>query len=163
MATQKIKLLCDSEILEIEEEVAIQSLVLRNMIEDTGLEGEIPIPNTRIQILKKALEYCSYYKGKEIPKIKKPLPSANLSEFLEEWDFKFIDIEKVEDLIDLIVCANFLDIEGLLDLGCAKIASMIKGRTVEEIREIFGIENDFTKEEEAQLREENKWAEDLIS
>lgn len=65
-------------------------------------------------------------------------------------------------MIDLIVAANFLDIEGLVNLGCAKIATFIKGKTVEEIRDTFGIENDFTPQEEAQLREENRWAESAI-
>lgn len=37
---------------------------------------------------------------------------------------------------------------------------MIKGKKVEEIRQQFGIKNDFTPEEEAQVRDENKWAED---
>jgi S-phase kinase-associated protein 1 len=35
---------------------------------------------------------------------------------------------------------------------------MIKGKTVEEIRTIFHIENDFTPEEEEEIRRENKWA-----
>lgn len=39
----------------------------------------------------------------------------------------------MDDLIDLIVAANFLDIEGLVNLGCAKIATYIKGKSVEEI------------------------------
>ena len=34
-------------------------------------------------------------------------------------------------------------------LVSAKIASMIKDRNICEIREMFGIENDFTEEEEA--------------
>jgi S-phase kinase-associated protein 1 len=38
---------------------------------------------------------------------------------------------------------------------------MIKGKTPEEIRESFGIQNDFTPEEEAQIREENKWLDEL--
>lgn len=36
-----------------------------------------------------------------------------------------------------------------------------KGKSPEEIRKIFNIANDFTPEEEAHIREENKWAEDL--
>merc|ERR1711939_1090527 len=46
------------------------------------------------------------------------------------------------------------------DLACATIASMIKGKTPEEIRKTFNIVNDFTPEEEAQVREENKWCEE---
>lgn len=36
----------------------------------------------------------------------------------------------VEELVDIVVAANFLDIEGLLNLGCAKVATMIKGKSV---------------------------------
>ncbi len=60
------------------------------------------------------------------------------------------------------MAANYLDIKSLLDLSCAKIATLIKGKTPEEIRKTFNIVNDFTPEEEAQIREENKWAEDDI-
>ena len=35
------------------------------MIEDTGGEGEIKIPNIDIKILKKVIEYCEHYKDKE--------------------------------------------------------------------------------------------------
>lgn len=35
-----------------------------------------------------------------------------------------------------------------------------QGKTAEEIRKTFNIVNDFTPEEEAQVREENKWCED---
>jgi S-phase kinase-associated protein 1 len=53
-----------------------------------------------------------------------------------------------------------MDIKPLLDLTCAAVASMIKGKTPEEIRKTFNIVNDFTPEEEAQVREENKWCEE---
>jgi S-phase kinase-associated protein 1 len=55
--------------------------------------------------------------------------------------------------------ANYMDMQSLLDLACAKVASMIKGKTPEEIRKQSDIENDFTPEEEAAVRAENKWAE----
>jgi len=53
-----------------------------------------------------------------------------------------------------------MDIKSLLDLTCAKVASMIKGKTPEDIRKTFNIVNDFTPEEEAKVREENKWCEE---
>ena len=56
--------------------------------------------------------------------------------------------------------ANYMDIKPLLDLACAKVASMIKGKTPEEIRKRFNIKNDFTPEEEEAVRAENKWAEE---
>ena len=37
----------------------------------------------------------------------------------------------------------------------------IAGKSPEEIRRTFNIKNDFTPEEEAQVREENKWCEEL--
>ncbi len=56
------------------------------------------------------------------------------------------DLEIVEEIIS---AANFLDIRGLVALGCAKMGTIIRDKTVAEFREIFKIENDFTPEEEA--------------
>jgi len=64
-------------------------------------------------------------------------------------------------LFELILAANYLDIKSLLDLTCAKVASMLKGKAPEDIRRTFNIKNDFTPEEEAQVREENKWCEEM--
>lgn len=46
--------------------------------------------------------------------------------------------------LQMILAANYMDIKSLLDLCCAKVASMIKGKTTEEIRKTFNIKNDFT-------------------
>lgn len=56
--------------------------------------------------------------------------------------------------------ANYLDIKPLLDIGCKTVANMIKGKSPEEIRKTFNIQNDFTPEEEDQIRRENEWAEE---
>lgn len=54
-------------------------------------------------------------------------------------------------VLPLLQAANFLNIKPLLDLTCAKIATKIKGKSVEEIRKTFNIVNDFTPEQEAQV------------
>ena len=48
--------------------------------------------------------------------------------------------------------------KGLLDLTCMTVANMMKGKTPEEIRKTFNIKNDFTAEEEEEVRKENQWA-----
>lgn len=61
---------------------------------------------------------------------------------------------------DFMQASNYLDIKPLLDVGCKTVANMIKGKSPEEIRKTFNITNDFTPEEEDQIRRENEWAED---
>ena len=90
---------------------------------------------------------------------KQPLKSANMSEVVQEWYANFVNVDQ-EVLFELILAANFMDIKPPLDLTCATVASMIKGKTPEEIRKTFNITNDFTPEEEAVVREENKWCEE---
>ena len=63
-------------------------------------------------------------------------------------------------LFELILAANYLDIKGLLDVTCKTVAEMIKGKTPEEIRRTFNIKNDFTPNEEEQVRKENDWCEE---
>ena len=58
----------------------------------------------------------------------------------------------------LFQAANYLNIKSLLDLTCQTVADMIKGKTPEEIRKTFNIKNDFSPEEEEEVRRENAWA-----
>jgi len=82
-----------------------------------------------------------------------------MTEVVPKWDADFVDVDQ-ELLFELILAANYMDIKPLLDLTCAKVASMIKGKTPEQIRKTFNITNDFTPEEEEAVRAENKWAEE---
>ncbi len=55
---------------------------------------------------------------------------------------------KCEDIIELSYSCSVLGLDDLLNLCCAFLATNIKGKSVQEIRDIFGIENDFSAEEE---------------
>ncbi len=96
---------------------------------DAGTGDEIPLPNVKMSVLRKVLEYCEKYKNENPPEIEKPLKSTNLAEVVPEFDAKYIDIENLEEIFDIILAANYLDIKPLLDLSCAKIASLIKGKS----------------------------------
>ena len=80
---------------------------------------------------------------------------------VSEHDFQFIDLPD-DDVIDLLMAANYLDIRPLLDLAAARIASLLKNKTTPEIRDRFGIENDLTPEEEAAIRRETQWVEECL-
>ena len=54
--------------------------------------------------------------------------------------------------------ANLMAIEDLIDLGCTAVADKIRGKTPDEIRVALDIENDYTPEQEAEVRRENAWA-----
>ena len=162
----------EGESFEVSGQVAIMSELVKTMIatdegdDDEGSEGsseaedhEIPLPNVKSEVLSKVIEFCKYHEKKPMKEIEKPLKSAKMEQVVDEWDAKFVDIEQ-ELLFELILAANYMDIKSLLDLTCAKVASMIKGKSPEEIRQTFNIVNDFTPEEEAKVREENKWCEE---
>merc|ERR1711998_440317 len=76
------------------------------------------------------------------------------------WDAEFVKVDD-DTLFSLILAANYLDIKSLLDLTCKTVADYIKQcKTPQEIRRRFNIKNDFTPEEEEEVRKENAWCEE---
>lgn len=59
-----------------------------------------------------------------------------------------------------ITACNFLSLPGLLWLTTREIAYMIKGKDPEEIRQLFGIENDWTPDELEKVQRENAYCEE---
>ncbi|KAK9472696.1 E3 ubiquitin ligase SCF complex, Skp subunit [Dipodascopsis tothii] len=150
----------DGETFDVEKEVAERCVLIKNMIEDLGdASAEIPIPNVTANVLKKVLEWCEHHKGDPMPSAEDESDARKKSTDIEEWDQKFMQVDQ-EMLFEIILAANYLDIKALLEVGCKTVANMIKGKSAEEIRRTFNIQNDFTPEEEAQIRRENEWAED---
>lgn len=77
------------------------------------------------------------------------------------FDREFIRVED-EVLFNIILAANFLDIKDLLDLSCKTVADYIKEcPTPQAIRDRFKIQNDFSPEEEEEVRRENDWCNEI--
>mmetsp|Transcript_15364 Transcript_15364/g.26681 ORF Transcript_15364/g.26681 Transcript_15364/m.26681 type:complete len:174 (-) Transcript_15364:437-958(-) len=156
----------EGDAFEVPLAVATMSELVKSMNdeEDDDDDGgnavsEVPLPNVKSEVLKKVIEFCEHHLSEPMTEIEKPLKSQNMADVVQKWYADFVDLEQVL-LFELILAANYMDIKPLLDLTCATVASMIKGKTPEEIRATFNITNDFSPEEEAQVREENKWCEE---
>ena len=133
--------------IQIDSKSAERSHLLKGLIADYNQKEDIPLPDIKYDILKKVVEYLAHYKDKEPQQIPKPLPSQDLKEVTDEWDVNFINGIDLDSVFDLINAANYMDISSLLDLSCAKIASLMKGKSAAEIRAMFNIECDLTEDE----------------
>ena len=70
----------DGSEISVDEEVAIKSHFIKSVIDDSGVDDKIPLPNVKMPILKKVLEYCEYHKKDTPAEIEKPLKSPNLAD-----------------------------------------------------------------------------------
>lgn len=150
---------------EISVEAIIMSDTIKNMLIDLGVDVEktdcsdlpvIPLSSVKIEILDKIIEYCNYH-TKNV--VKSSENDKKSTDDIIPWDLDFCKIDQ-ETLFELILAANYLNIQSLLDLTCKTVANMIRGKTPEEIRKTFNIKNDFTPEEEEKVRKDNEWCEE---
>ena len=152
----------DDQEFRITVKTAKMSDTIKNLIEDAGTDLPIPLPNVTGKILKKVVEYCVYHTDNPTPVSAATAAAAGEEKRTDDlctWDIDFCKVDQ-PTLFELILAANYLDIKGLLDATCKTVANMIKGKTPEEIRKTFNIVNDFTPEEEEQVRKENEWCEE---
>ncbi|KAI3981070.1 hypothetical protein MKX01_032210 [Papaver californicum] len=140
----------EGDTFEVEESTAMLSQTLKHMIED-----EIPIPLTNISsgILEKVVLFLEKHGEKE------DRDEDEIQELIKWDEFFFEDFKDDQrTLFGMILAANYLAAECLSDATCQAAADMMKGKSPEWIREFFNIKNDFTPEEEAEVRRENAWA-----
>ncbi|GMH34627.1 hypothetical protein BSKO_02488 [Bryopsis sp. KO-2023] len=115
----------------------------------------VPLRDVNSTTLRKVIEYCQYHvDAEEKDQIGNPKKGE---EEVRNWDQVYIQVD-IDTLYTLILAASNLKITSLQDLCCQRIADMIRGRTKQEIRAMFNITDDFTPEEEEEVRRENQWA-----
>jgi S-phase kinase-associated protein 1 len=146
----------DAKTFVVDVEIANDSLTLKNMIEDTGSENPIPIPNVTGAILSKIIEYSRYHKEADRVRDAEDGGPTRTEAEKTAWNLAFVDVDQ-PTLFELVLAANFLNFKSLLDMLCKTLAGMIRDKTPQEIRDTFNIKNDFTPEEEEAVRMENQW------
>lgn len=151
----------DGEKLKISAKAAQRSQLVKGIIEDYPDDAEVPLTNVKSNVLKKIKEYLEHYADTDPREVERPLVSQNYQECVDAWDYEYINVD-LDLVFEIILAANYMDIKSLLELASSKVASIIKGKSPEEIRKTFNIQNDFTPEEEQQIREENQWCMDNL-
>lgn len=150
MSMVKIKPSGATRPIDVPREVIAQSKMIAGMLEDMGdCTDVISLPQISEQTFKHVLEFCEYHRESTSAKTGRMF-------VMKGWEKQFCN-RKDNVIFDMIVAANMLEIEPLLDLLCKTVANMIKGLTVEQIRDRFHIVNDFSPEEEAEIRAESEW------
>ena len=154
--TKKLKS-SDNIIKEVDKSLLMKSKLLKGLIEDyQGDEEEIPLNEVDSKNLDLILQYLEHYKNDEPKEIPKPFPERTDDEFLkgilnDEWTFNYLQNISLEGLINLVNAANYLQIDGLINIIAAKLAHEMCNCEIEEARKKFGIECDMTEEEIAEI------------
>jgi len=148
--------------LDMSKTHARMSGTIANMLDDIDDDDDtaaIPILNIKIEIWEKVKHFLETH-----PDAGKIITDEEQLEMrtkpLEGWEREFVDVS-LAILLEMILAANFLDIKSMLDVTCKAVAEMIKGKTPTEIKKVFGVDGDFSPEEQEQVLRENPWLEAL--
>ena len=153
----------DNKIYEVPGDIIIKSKLLDGLIEDYDYFNDkdaeiIALSEVDSKNLELVIDYLQHYKDKEPKEIPKPFPERTDEEFLRgildnddnDWTYNFISKLSIEEAINLVNAADYLQIKGLIDLLGTKLAHEMCNCDVEESRKKFGIECDMTEEEVAE-------------
>ena len=103
----------DGEVFPVDVEIAKQSVTIKTMLEDLGMDEEdeevVPLPNVNAAILKKVIQWATYHKDDP------PLPEDDenkekRTDDICSWDADFLKVDQ-GTLFELILAANYLDIK----------------------------------------------------
>lgn len=142
---QSIKLISkDRNTFELTRHAAYLSKFIKTAVENdsSATELDVAIDSNILHII---VEYLQHHNGVEPNIVEKPLRSKSMIDVCNDrWDADFIDKYGNRDrqlLYDIISGANYLDINSLLHLACAKVASLIKGQPLDKIKDILSTDN----------------------
>jgi S-phase kinase-associated protein 1 len=151
----------ETEVYMMEKNLAEWCGTIRHMLEDfENIENQsFPIKAVSISAIIKIHEFLKHHYT-AVPyntELEESYSEKTSMEDRTEWDIEFITKFSKKELMQLTLAANFLNTAWLLRVCTMTIASQITGKTTEEMREYFGVENDFTEEEEEDVKKKNAW------
>ena len=151
--SNKVKLISNDNATR---EVNVNLLKKSKILKDNQGGEEVKLNEVDIKNLDLIIQYLEHYKDMEPKEIPKPFPERTDEEFMkgilnDEWTYNYLTNLTLEELIHLINAANYLQIDGLINIIAAKIAHETRNGDIEEVMQKFGIQCDMTEEEIAEI------------
>ncbi|XP_002516758.2 SKP1-like protein 1 [Ricinus communis] len=148
----------DEELFEVEKSVAMEMVTVKNFFDEDDDDSSsmskltiIPVPAVSSESLSMIITYIDKHLQLKAIGADEGAKKAYDARFMEQ-------ASKHGLLLELILAANYLDVQYLLDKLNDAVAKLIENKSVEFVRDFFGIQNDFTSEEEAKIRQDHIWA-----
>uniref|UniRef100_A0AC35TRM1 Skp1-related protein n=1 Tax=Rhabditophanes sp. KR3021 TaxID=114890 RepID=A0AC35TRM1_9BILA len=154
----------DNNQLDLPMCVVERSGALIQMINDPGIELDSTEQIERIPLqcgtqgLQKIIEICQFYEDNPEPEKSDTVDAKDVyQQKMDEYITQFhVDVKDYNWI--LILAADYLEIKFIFDILCKDVSEAMRGKTVQQLREMYDIENDFSKEEIEYLENANKWA-----
>ena len=158
MESKKVQLKSsDNKIFEVPVDILKKAKLISESLDEAS-EGKEIIFLREVDsfYLEKIIKYLEHYKDFDPKEIPKPFPERTDDAFLrgilnDDWTFDFIKQFTLEELVNLVNSANYLQIGGLVDIIAARMGHEMCNCEIEEGRKKFGIECDMTEEEIAEI------------
>jgi S-phase kinase-associated protein 1 len=146
---------------EISKKAALMCNLVKSILEGDAQAKNIEIKKVTGDILSKIVEYLKHHNGKKPAEIAKPIRSVKMERIVEDkWDADFINNMSKKMIFQVILGANYMDLPSLLHLGCAKIATLIKGKSPDEIKQILSDDSDNIAADNSDVKEANDTKDD---
>ena len=143
----------DNQIYEVPIDILEKAKLISGIVDDASDEDDTIFLREIDEInLIRIIDYLVHYQKEEPKEIPKPFPERTDDAFLrsilnDDWTFDYIQSMTLDEAINLINAANYLQIDGLIKILAAKLAHEMCNCDGEEARRKFGIEGDMTEEE----------------
>ncbi|CAD5220213.1 unnamed protein product [Bursaphelenchus xylophilus] len=153
--------LADDSIYALNLKFACQSKVIYDMIKNLGINFEeinepveIPCANVTRDTMVLIEDWMAHHPDDDRLSTTE---NAKFDKNLSKSELRWFRLLNEDELYNVIMAANFFDMPHLLDKCCENVASMIRGRTSQEMAEILGFEDNMSKEKVDSIRRENVW------
>ena len=104
---------------------------------ENSYNNEIVLPNINGRSLVLVYQFLCLYTPELWTSPTQPLYTNKLDHIIDPWCIDYLNSINDKELIDLLLATNYLNIKPLYEIISVKIMANVKGKTIEEIREIF--------------------------